>query len=293
MAKISEQISSSFSQQIEHMARLSERMGMYSALHYRLAELRNQAVVRVRIKGVSLLIRPRTTDIKVAYRTLSGEFDDLVKVANPEFDGLIIDAGGYIGTAAIAMSKLFPKAKIATIEPSSASFELLVKNVAANPNIVPIKAALAAEAGQSIALMDQGIGKWGLSIVPSSFPTKKQKTVEYATTVTLDDICAQFQELPLGILKLDVEGAERDLFRDAAAQLSAVPVLFAELHERFVEGCEAAFDAFSAKREVYTLGYEKLLSIDSAVAKELNVPLTTRKERENAFVAARSVRICQ
>ena len=49
--------------------------------------------------------------------------------------GLIIDAGGYLGTAAIAFSEAYPDATVVTIEPSPENFALLVQNTAAYPNI--------------------------------------------------------------------------------------------------------------------------------------------------------------
>ena len=64
-------------------------------------------------------------------------------------EGVIIDAGGYIGTAALTLSELFHKAHILFIEASSANFELLKRNVANSPNIQPIRAALVADGAPS------------------------------------------------------------------------------------------------------------------------------------------------
>jgi hypothetical protein len=47
-------------------------------------------------------------------------------------------------------------------------------------------------------------------------------------------------------LKLDIEGAEKDVFDSCAAWIERVAVIVAELHEHRREGCEAAF--FAATR---------------------------------------------
>ena len=58
--------------------------------------------------GYGIHIRPNTPYLDVAYSCFCGEFDIIGQYAASDQDGLIIDAGGYIGTAAIALSTLFP-----------------------------------------------------------------------------------------------------------------------------------------------------------------------------------------
>ena len=69
-----------------------------------------------------------------------------------------------------------------------------------------------------------------------------------------------FPQKPLRLIKLDIEGGEKALFETAASGLTSVDFVFAELHDRILPGCTAAFAAFSQDRFVFNFGGEKFLS---------------------------------
>lgn len=69
---------------------------------------------------------------------VSNEYDFLVET-QPQ---IIVDAGANIGLASIYFANNYPEAKIIAIEPEQSNFELLKKNVAPYPNIIPLQAAL-------------------------------------------------------------------------------------------------------------------------------------------------------
>ena len=76
---------------------------------------------------------------------------------------LILDAGGYIGTAAIAFAKQYPSATIVSLEPNSNNYQLLAQNTATWRNIVAMNKALAPEPG-GLILYDRGTGAWGFTL---------------------------------------------------------------------------------------------------------------------------------
>lgn len=94
-----------------------ERIGLFAALKYRAAKLLRLPCVSLPIRGHSVAVRPRTHDLRVALTSLGREFDRLRSLLDPDFDGIIVDAGGYIGSAALRLSDLFPAATIVSIEP--------------------------------------------------------------------------------------------------------------------------------------------------------------------------------
>ena len=56
--------------------------------------------------------------------------------------------------------------------------------------------------------------------------------------ITVQDILAQSGAARIDLLKLDIEGAERELFSDACEEwLPKVGTLVVELHDRYVPGC--------------------------------------------------------
>ncbi|MDJ1009709.1 MAG: FkbM family methyltransferase [Paracoccaceae bacterium] len=203
-------------------------------------------------------VRPGTPDLRVAFQSLRSELDILSNLLPRNFDGLIVDAGGYIGTAALKLAKMYPQSTVVTIEASSENFKVLQKNVEGSDRIVPVKAALHAEPGLSLDLVDRGTGAWGFSIATQD---AGQGGTEAVTTVTLSEILDRFPGKPLGIVKMDIEGGEYVLFDQNDPTLEAAEAVFIELHDRIVPGCTELFRAFSRDRWLMNAGGEKFLSL--------------------------------
>jgi len=237
-------------------------IGYDSYLKYRLRPaLGNHALMQVTVNGQKIWVRPGTPDLRVAFQSLRAEFDILSGLLPEDFAGLIVDAGGYIGTAALKLAKMYPAATVVTIEASSRNYAVLQRNVAGVANIVPINAALHAEAGLSFDLVDRGTGAWGFSIAARS---GSGSTIESVSTITLREISQRFGGLPIGILKMDIEGGEHVLFSTPDETLEATEAVFAELHDRIVPGCTELFSAFSHDRWLLNAGGEKFLSLRRA-----------------------------
>lgn len=210
----------------------------------------------VNIGGEIIKIRKGTTDFRVALATQK-EFEILKYALPTEFSGVIIDAGGYIGTAAIALSKLYPNASIISIEPSQENFNILELNCKSFNNITPLNNALSSKSNETITLNDRGTGNWGFTIVPN--PEDKRPTpISSVQTITIQDIEEQFGETDL--IKLDIEGAEKNLFEEDE-KINEIKIVMAELHERIAPGCDQAFFDFSKNRVVIKDQGEKYISI--------------------------------
>jgi hypothetical protein len=123
-----------------------------------LTVLNVRASITIKISGIPITVRTSTPDIEVAISCLTGEFDRLCEAIPALRHRLIIDAGGYIGTAAIAFARRYPNATIVTLEPNTANYDIMVKNTAAWPNIVTMNSALAPEPRVS-TLYNRGTGE--------------------------------------------------------------------------------------------------------------------------------------
>ncbi len=226
--------------------------------------LRRRVELMVNFYGVRVKIRTDSPDLIVAHSSLGHEFSTLSMVYPRDISGLIIDAGGYIGTAAIAFARMYPRATVVTIEPSSANFRLLTENIKAHPNIIPINAALVPSgSGSHILLHDSAEGEWSFSVIAGKDPVSKRmpKGYEEAKTVTVADILARTDNTRVLIFKMDIEGGELPILREDRNWLSDTDILIAELHERVVKGCEPAFFEASADRLVIKNFGEKFISI--------------------------------
>jgi hypothetical protein len=75
----------------------------------------------------------------------------------------------------------------------------------------------------------------------SDSKTPPQGFVSEVEGVTLSWIMDTYQIDFVDILKLDIEGSEREVFQDSDAWINKVGVIAVELHERIKVGCRRAF----------------------------------------------------
>lgn len=130
-------------------------------------------LVKISINRHLVTVRKGTPDLGVAVSCLDGEFDILKYLFPKDYDGIIIDAGGYIGTATIALKQLYPGARIFVIEPSSDNLRVLQENVSNLNNVEVIHGALVGTSEQSIQLKNRGTGEWGFTVIaePTDSPS--------------------------------------------------------------------------------------------------------------------------
>jgi len=242
--------------------KLIYRIGFLPATTFKaLGFLSIKKPLRVNLLGNMILVRSLTPDLSVALSSLGEEFSVLSGLLDKKFDGIIVDAGGYIGTAALKLSTMYPNAKIVTIEPSSENYKILEQNIKNIKNITAIRAALVPIPRGDIVLSNRGTGEWGYTIVNNPNDNPGATEIEKIKTITLSEIRAMFDHKEIGLMKLDIEGGEKDLIEHDSKSLHDIYAIFAELHDRIVGGCTDAFQGLSRDRLVLNFGGEKYLSV--------------------------------
>lgn len=180
-----------------------------------------------------LIIRKETTDEGVFNQIfLNGEYDIPLDFT-PEF---IIDAGANAGYASLWFTACFPNAAIIAVEPEISNFEILKKNCAPYGNIRPVRGAVW-YTNCTMTIEDDRVGKW-------AFRVKEAGPDAHDTIpgISIGEIMKQSGFSRIDILKIDIEGSEKELFlHDYAAWLKYVRVLIIELHEKAKPGCSAVF----------------------------------------------------
>jgi FkbM family methyltransferase len=144
----------------------------------------------------------------------------------------IIDAGANIGCASLYFSKIFPGAEIVAIEPENSNFQLLKRNTAGYKKIACKHAAL-----------------WGKNeMVSIANPEAEaasfmvQQTAESSIEgFTVDYILNENDWDTVDIVKIDIEGAEKEVFAENCNWLSKTKVLIVELHDRYKTDCTKTF----------------------------------------------------
>lgn len=182
-------------------------------------------------------IRLRTSDLPT--------YDQVFLRKDYDFDvneapRVIIDAGANIGLASIFFAHCFPNTKIFALEPERSNFDLLESNVSPYPNVVPIHAALW-HIDEEINLIDPGRGKWAFMTEMKNGSELAGDTCHTVEAMTVDTLMKKFDLDQIDILKIDIEGAEREVFSDSALWIDKVDSIIVELHERMKVGCNRSF----------------------------------------------------
>lgn len=213
------------------------QMGLAQALRIKTLEsLGLKKTIKVCKCGVPFHARTHTHDLVIAEQFLCGRpWEDLAV----DSTSAIVDAGANIGASTVYLAKRFPRSQVIAIEPESENFSLLERNRRDFPNVTCVRAALWHEEA-TLNLFNPSGGTIAFTIAVS--PLQNSQTAQTVECVTIDALCRQFGIASIGLLKLDIEGAEREVLENSSEWIDRVSILAVELHDRLVPGCERAFE---------------------------------------------------
>jgi FkbM family methyltransferase len=154
----------------------------------------------------------------------------------------IVDAGANIGLSSIYFSNRFPGAKIIAIEPEDGNFEMLRRNTMPYKNIIAVRGALWHE-NENLQLVDPGVGDWGFMTQQAHGGVEERvgAILQEVRGMTVSTVMKEQGLERIDILKMDIEGAEREVFNDPSSWLGKVDAMIVELHERMKSGCNRSF----------------------------------------------------
>lgn len=183
-----------------------------------------------------LIIRKGTSDMTVFRQIFVGRDYDVQYDRMPR---LIIDGGANVGYSSLFFADKFPHAEIFAIEPETSNFKLLEHNVSICSNVHSIQRGLWSKSG-FLRIINKGSDKH--AFMTMEVAEGEPYDVE---VITVDEILRLSRHTEIDILKLDIEGAEKELFSsNFDCWLGKVNMIIIELHDNMKEGCGKAF--FSA-----------------------------------------------
>lgn len=200
------------------------------------------------VKKLTLLIPE--TDYEVTLRVGTSDLPTFGQVfSNKEYESInlprdaakIVDLGANIGLGTIFFGLKYPKAEILAIEPDGNNFSLLSKNTSALGQRLKLREAAVWIDDGTINLQTEteegeDLGAWGRQV--SGKNTKSSRPVLCYKLKTLMDE-ARFDHVD--ILKIDIEGAEFELFSSGVIEwIDRVSLIIVETHDRFRAGTDAA-----------------------------------------------------
>lgn len=180
-------------------------------------------------------VRLKTSDISVFEQVLVNEDYDLSFLnLNPR---IIVDAGANIGLSSIFFALTYPHAHIFALEPEESNFKMLTKNTQFYPSILPIHAALWNKQ-ERLQIANQKVDKWAFQVTEC----KESKSTETVLGLSVDELLSEAETNHIDIMKIDIEGAEKELFESKYENwLDKTNLIIIELHDQLREGCSESF----------------------------------------------------
>jgi len=139
---------------------------------------------------------------------------------------LIIDCGGNIGLATLDLATLFPEATIYVIEPDEANLEILKLNTSYfGKRVVPLKGGIWNESG-ILRIINPEAGSSAFRV-----STTTDHSDGALQAYTINDICRLAGvEFPF-IVKIDIEGAQANLFKNNTRWVQNTHLIMLELDD--------------------------------------------------------------
>ena len=154
---------------------------------------------------------------------------------NIHFDpSTIIDGGANIGLTSVFLANKYPRADIVAVEPEEGNFEMLKRNTKNYGRIGLIKAGIWNHHA-ILSVIDEGKGNNSFTVTEMLSPQ-----ADSINAISIYDIMEERNWETVDILKLDIEGAEKNVFeKNFEKWLPRVKILIIEFHDRMLEGCSA------------------------------------------------------
>lgn len=229
-----------------HLVEHAYRLGWLQAIH--VIRLKRSPVgplqaVHASWLGGDVAVRPGTADMSTIDQFLIGPYMPVVEHDPPT---TIVDLGANIGLASRYLKQSYPKAKLIAIEPDAENFDLLKKNLEGLDQFDAVQAAAWPVDGW-VDLERDGLRH-------SAFRTKEAMDAGGSIeALSIPGIMSRFNLDRIGLLKIDIEGAEKEIFSAPDLNwLDRVDRIAIELHDIFKPGCgDAFFKAMSRSAWTY------------------------------------------
>lgn len=184
-----------------------------------------------------IFLRPCTSDIPV-FQAIFQQMEYETSLISSQAE-IIVDLGANTGISSIFFHEKYKKARVFAVEPSISNFDMLTLNTVFRPRITACKAA--AWGHDDIIYLDllsEGgvdLGHWAHRTTTA--PAAGGEKVE---ALSMDTIMQRYGIHEIDLLKIDVEGAEFEIFSSKNLDwINRVKTIVVETHERFRPGVDA------------------------------------------------------
>jgi FkbM family methyltransferase len=211
--------------------------------------------------GHKMQLRNLSSDFNVFHQVLIEEEYSFAKDLYQKYFGTeprnLLDIGANIGLTSIYFSSAYPNINIIAVEAEESNFTQLKSNTASYSNINPVKAAIwNSKTTLKIGDNFRDGRSW-------AFQVNTQNGFQEVEAMTLQDLTEKFSIEHVDILKIDIEGAEKQVILEDKTidkVLSNTKLVCVEIHDSIVSRIEitqkfrdAGFDTFSKGETLFAV----------------------------------------
>ena len=194
-------------------------------------------LLSVKVPGLEheVYLRNQTSDVDC--------FDQVFLEKDYDFDidfkpELIIDCGANIGLSSLFFRAKYPEAHIIAVEPEQSNFEMLQRNTKPYNNIECLNCGIwNRNVNLKITEESKAKDKWGFIVTET-----EEQGNGAIKAITISEIMRKYGKSEIGILKMDIEGSELEVFSSNYEEwLPKTKTIMMELHDWRRKGCSRAF----------------------------------------------------
>lgn len=218
----------------KHYSKMQRRFGWKAMFFMAGRKLTNNRNHEISLKGIPhpVTVSNLLVDMYTLLQVFYGKEYDIRLEEEPEY---IIDCGANIGLASVWFANKFPNTRIIAVEPDAGNFSYLKKNTRHYENVKCLQKAIWSKP-VLMEVTDPGRGNWG-------YQTKEVAVSDHGVEgITIDQIMEEYEIPEIDFLKIDIEGAEKELFLHHYENwITRVKVIAVELHDFFDPSISPAF----------------------------------------------------
>lgn len=204
--------------------------------------------------GGDVVMRIPSSDVMVFRQIVRNNAYDLPYNFEPK---VIVDLGSNVGYSIRYFANRFPDSRIIGVEADPENMPFLEENVA-NVNAHVYHRAAWSDCDSNLRFAKKAGDFWGGSAVDMNGDPDRDfgdQIVTDVQSISIEQIMKEQSLESIDILKVDIEGAERELFQSSSPWIDKVRCAIVELHEYNAEGAtKAVMDALTPTKKHKTFG---------------------------------------
>lgn len=208
---------------------LKKHFNLNDALAITRALISKKSIIKLPSKKIEFHLRPNTKDLETFEEVF---LSNIYNTSLPIEPKTIVDAGANVGLASAFFKLKYPDSKIVAIEIESRNVEMIKKNTAGFKDVSVLERGLFNK--EAFFKIEDPYN------ASNSFQIKEVSQDEKydIQSVTLDEILSKNNWDTIDILKIDIEGAEKQLFEENYQNwLPRTKVIMIETHDRMIPKC--------------------------------------------------------